>query len=177
MSKKAKQLVTDEYKRWFEGVNSVCIVDLTGLDAIATHKLRGQLRQKKIQLHVVRNALIRRALAGGPLEPLTKVLTGPCATVTGGDSIVEVAKELVRLAGEIPAIKLKVGMLEGDPEIIPLDRLAKMKSRRDLQGEVLMLILSPWRRVAGQITSPWKRVAGCVKALAEKAEAEKVEAA
>ncbi len=170
MSKKAKQLVTDEYKRWYAGVENVCIVDLTGLDAIATHRFRGRLRQKQVGLRVLRNSLARRAFAGTPMEAVAKAMTGPCALVTGGDSIVEVSKLLVDLSGEFKAVKLRFGMLEGDPELISVDQLAKMKSRRDLQGEVLMLVLSPWRRVCGQITSPWAKVAGCLKTLADKGE-------
>jgi len=169
MSKKAKQFVTDEYRRWYAGVQSACVVDLTGLDAIATHRLRGHLRQKKIQLHVIRNSLARRALAEGPLGPIAHRLNGPCALVTGGNSIVEVAKELVRLAGDVRAIKLKFGLMDGETEVFPIEHLAKMKSRQEVQGELVMLILSPWRRVASQVTSPWRRVAGCVKTLAEEA--------
>ncbi len=171
MSRKAKKLITDEYKNWYEGVNSLCVLDLTGLDANATHRLRGELRQKGVRLHVVKNSLARRAFEGGPLDVVGKGLEGPCAFVTGGDSIIDVAKELVRLAAEMKAISLKFGVIEGDGELIPVVEMAKMKSRAELQGEVLMLILSPWRRVCGQITGPWARVAGCVKAIAEKEEA------
>ncbi len=168
MSRKAKQLVTDEYTQWFDGVNGACVVDLSGLDAISTHRLRGELREKGIQLRVVKNALARRAFAGGPLEPVGKSLLGPCALVCGGDSVVEMAKELVRLAKEMDAITLRDGMIEGDAELVPVEELAKLKTRAELQGEVIMLALSPWRRIAGQITSPWARLAGCAKAIAER---------
>jgi large subunit ribosomal protein L10 len=168
MSKKAKQLVTDEYSGMYQGVDNICVVDLTGLDAISTHKLRGALHQKHIHLRVVRNALFRRAFGAGPLASVAKSLTGPCATVTGGESIIDVAKELVRLHGEMEAVKLKFGMIDGDIDVLPIERLAQMKTRRELQGDIVMLVLSPWRRIAGQITSPWERVAGCLKTLAEK---------
>ncbi len=170
MSRKTKQFVTNEYASWYEGVDSACVVDLTGLDANSNHKLRGELRNKGIELRVIKNSMARRAFADGPLDPLGKALKGPCALAHGGDSIVDVAKELVRLAKEMDAITLKVGMIEGDPELMRVDDLAKMKSRAELQGEVLMLALSPWRRVAGCATAPWAVVAGCVKALADKDE-------
>ncbi|MBN1345048.1 MAG: 50S ribosomal protein L10 [Phycisphaerae bacterium] len=170
MSRKTKQLITDEYKGWYEGISSACVIDVTGLDAKSTHRLRGELRAKGMEIRVLKNSLARRAFEGAALEPLGKSLQGPCTLVHGGDSAVDVAKELVRLAREMDAIKLKVGMIDGDPELMPVKDMAQMKSRAELQGEVIMLVLSPWRRVAGQITSPWAKVAGCVKAVADKTE-------
>lgn len=172
MSRKTKQLVTRDYASWYEGVESACVVDLTGLDANSNHRLRGELRGKGIELHIVKNSMARRAFTDGPLDPLGKVLKGPCALAHGGDSIVDVAKELVRLAKEMDAITLKFGIIEGDPELMPVVELAKMKSRAELHGEVLMLALSPWRSVAGCVQAPWAMVAGCVKALADKEEQE-----
>jgi len=170
MSRKAKQLITDEYKQWYEGVNSLCVVDLTGLDANLTHRLRGELRQKGVRLHVVKNSLARRAFEGGPLGAVGKGLEGPCAFVSGGDSIIDIAKELVRLAAEMKAISLKFGVIEGDSDLIPVVEIARMKTRAELQGDVVMLLLSPWRRVCAQVTGPWAKVAGCVKVIAEKEE-------
>jgi large subunit ribosomal protein L10 len=177
MSKKAKQLVTRHYTAWYEGVDSLCVADLTGLDAISTHRLRGELHKKGIQAHIVKNSLARRAFEGGPLEPLGKALTGPCALFSGGASVIDIAKELVHLAAEMQAIKLKFGIIEGDPALMPVTEMAKMKSRAELQGEVVMLMLSPWRRVCGQVTSPWAKVAGSVKAIAEKEPADQAQAA
>lgn len=172
MSRKTKQLISDEYAKGYEGIDSLCVIDLTGLDAVSNHRLRGELRSKGIRLHVVTNSLAKRAFDGGPLDPVGRALSGPCALVSGGDSVIDIAKELVRLAGELGAIALKFGVLEGDPELIPVKDIAKMKSLVELQGEVVMLALAPWRRVAGQITSPWGNVAGCLKAIADKGEQE-----
>jgi len=170
MSRKAKQLVTEEYKQQYEGLDTVCVIDLTGLDGVSVHKLRGELRQKGARLNVVKNSLARRAFDGSALDPLGKALTGPCALVTGGESVVDIAKELARLARELGAIKLKFAMMDGDPDLVPVADIAKMKSLAELRGEVIMLVLSPWRRLAGQITSPWSRVAGCLEAVAAKEE-------
>jgi len=176
MSKPIKDLVTKELVAKYKGVDSACVVDLTGLDSISTHKFRGGLRKKKIQLHVVKNRMARRAFDGGPLAPLGKYLQGPCALATGGDSIVDVAKELVALAKNVPAIKLKKAIVEGDADLVDVDVLAKWKSRAETQGEVAMLTASPGRRLAGCIGGPAARIAGCVKAIVEKAQPEGAEA-
>ncbi len=170
MSKPVKDLVTNEYKALFGDVDGACVVSVIGLDAISTNKLRGELRAKNIQLKVVKNSLARRALSDGPLAPLSPALTGPCALVTGGASVIDVAKTLVDLKRTYPKIELRQGILGGEADLIDLERLASMKSRAELIGEIAMLITSPGRRIAGCVASPAGKIAGCIKAIADKQE-------
>lgn len=170
MSKPVKNMVIEELASSFQGVDSACVVDLTGTDAIATHKLRGVLHQKGIRLQIVKNRLARKAFADGPLEPLSKAMAGPCALVTGGASIVDVAKELMRLTKDVPTLKLKQAIVEGDASLLDVEQLSTWKSRNETIGEVAMLIASPGRRVAGCVRGPGGRLAGCVKAVVEKQE-------
>jgi large subunit ribosomal protein L10 len=175
MSKRVKDLITREYQADFDGIESACVINLVGLDAVSTNRLRGELRSKNIRLQVVKNRLARRAFTDGPLAPLGRGLNGPCALVTG-ESIIDVAKTLVDLRKTYPAIELKLGMLEGDPELLEVERLAKMKSLADLQSELAMLIASPGRRLAGCVAGPGGRIAGCLKAMADKEGGEAVAA-
>lgn len=170
MSKPVKDLITKELAAAYAGVDSACVVDLTGLDAIATHKVRGALRSKGIALHVVKNRLARRAFADGPLAPLGSVLQGPCALAIGGESIVDVAKELVRLTKEHGAIALKMAIIEGEPDLANVAEVATWKSKAETQGEVVMLALSPGARISGCLRAPGGLIAGCLKAIIEKAE-------
>jgi large subunit ribosomal protein L10 len=178
MSKPVKDLITKEYQDRYGTLDSACVVSVIGLDGVTANKLRGELATKKIRLQVVKNSLARRAFSEGPLAPLGASLDGPCALVTGGESIIDVAKALIELKRTYPLVELKVGMLAGDPELLSVEQLAKMKSRNELLGEIAMLISSPGRRLAGCLQSPGGKIAGCLKALIEKAEkAEKAEPA
>ena len=170
MSKPVKDLVTNEYKALFGDVDGACVVSVIGLDAISTNKLRGELRAKKIQLKVVKNSLARRAFGDGPLAPLAPALTGPCALVTGGESVIDVAKALVELKRTFPKIELRQGIFRGESELIDLERLASMKSKAELAGEIAMLIVSPGRKIAGGGASPAAKIAGCIKAIAGRQE-------
>ena len=170
MSKPVKDLITSEYAGRYGRLANACVVSVIGLDAISTNKLRGELRSKKISLHVVKNSLARRAFADGPLAPLAGSLDGPCALVVGGESVIDVAKALVELKKKFPALELKKGILEGDPDLLDVERLSQMKSRGDLLADVAMLIASPGRRLAGCIGGPGGRLAGCFKAIADKEE-------
>lgn len=170
MSKPVKDLITRELAGRYRGVDSACVVDLTGLDAVSTHRLRGGLRSRGIRLQVVKNRIARRAFAGTPLEPLGNSLDGPCALATGGESVVDVAKELTQWAKELPALKLKQAIVEGDPALVPVEELARWKSRSETLGEVVLMIASPGRRLAGCLAGPGGRIAGCVRAIVDKLE-------
>src|SRR5262245_8931702 len=170
MSKPVKDLVTQEYKRRYGELDSACVVSVIGLDGISANRMRRELSAKKIKLQVVTNSLARRAFAESRLAPLSRGLDGPCALVTGGESIIDVAKVLIETKAKYPQIELKVGMVGGDAELIPIERMAKMKSRQELIAEVAMLIASPGRRLAACFASPAGKIAGCVKAIIEKQE-------
>ena len=171
MSKPVKELVTRALRDRYEGVQNACVVDLTGLDVQRTQQLRRGLVDKSIQLHVVKNSMARRAFAEGPLGPLAGRLTGPCALVTGADSIMEVARALVYWAKELGDIRLKEAIVEGDPDLLTVEQVAKMMSRLELIGEIALLVSSPGRAIAGCLQSPAGKIAGCLKTLAERAEA------
>jgi len=170
MSKPVKDLITQEYKNKYGELDNACVVSVIGLDAISTNQLRGELRSKNIRLQVVKNSLFRRAFADTVLEPLSKALDGPCALVSGGESVIDLAKILVDLQKTYPKLDLKMGLMDGDPELIDVKQLAKMKSKDDLMAELAMLISSPARNLAGCLAGPAGRIAGCLKAMVDKEE-------
>jgi large subunit ribosomal protein L10 len=169
MSKTVKALMTKELKQRYAGVQSACVVELSGLDVAAQDKLRRTLAKKSAKMEVVKNSVAKVAFQDGPLAPLGAALTGPCALVTGGDSAVEIAKLLIESAKEFVKLKLKTAIYEGEPSLLTVQSLAKMRSRIELIGEVAMLVSSPGRALAGCLRSPQAKIAGCLKTLAEKA--------
>lgn len=169
MSKAVKAMITAELKGRYADTNSACVVDLTGMNVQEQESLRAMLREKSARLEVVKNSLMRRALKGGPLEPLGNSLVGPCALVTSSESLVEVAKMLVQAVKEFTKLDLKQAIFDGDPDLTTVVEMSRMKSQSELLGEVVMLIGSPGRALAGCLQSPQARIAGCLKAIADKA--------
>jgi large subunit ribosomal protein L10 len=169
MSRRVKELLTEELKSTYEQAEGGLLVDLTGLKANDTHALRGELQDKQVTLHMIRNRLARRAFAGHALEPLGSHLVGPCALVTGGSTI-DLARLMQELAKKYPAIKLKSGLVEGDMEARPGEVIAKLKPLSELLGEIAGCLGSPGGRIAGCLQSPAGKIAGCVKAIIEKQE-------
>ena len=87
MSKPVKNLITNEYRAAYDGVDSACLVDLSGMTVLEQQKLRRSLREKSARLRVVKNSLARRAWKDTVLEPLGTALEGPCALVTTSESL------------------------------------------------------------------------------------------
>jgi ribosomal protein L10 len=62
MSKPIKNMIRKELADRLEGVTSVAVVELTGVDAVSNNDLRGRLRDQDIHLMVVKNSLAKHAL-------------------------------------------------------------------------------------------------------------------
>lgn len=169
MSKQIKEMVRAALASRYADARSACVVDLTGLDVKSTERLRRTLREKSARIQVVKNSMARRALVGTVLEPLGDALRGPCALVTSEDSIIDAAKALVALTKEFAALGLKHAVYEGDPVLLTVEQLSKMRSKTELLGDVAMLVVSPGRAIAGCLASPPGKIAGCLKAMIEKA--------
>ncbi|GJM25079.1 MAG: 50S ribosomal protein L10 [Phycisphaerae bacterium] len=168
MSKPLKSMLTNYLKSRYDGVDSACVVDLTGLNVANTEKLRATIRESNGRVEIVKNSLARRAFSDTPLKSLGESLTGPCALVTADDSIIDVAKKLVDFAKEHKEVQLKDAVLDGDEALVSVLDLSKMKSRFEIMGDIAGLIWGPGRRIASAIGSPQAKVAGCLKAIAEK---------
>jgi large subunit ribosomal protein L10 len=172
MSKFIKGLIQSELKGRFDDLDQFMVIQITGLDGISNNAMRGELRQKGIRMTMVKNSLMRGALEGlGHSNAADLFQDGSCTVVYGGDSVVDVAKEIVDYAKKFDAVQVKGAYIDG--EILD-DRkataLSKMPSRAELQAEVVMLAQAPGRNLAAAITGPATAIAGCVKSLVEKLE-------
>jgi len=172
MSQKIKELIQKELKTRFEGVNDLIVVSLRGISGNDNNALRGELLEKQIRVRVVNNSLAGRVFEEAGMGELRDILSGPCAIAYGGDSIVDVAKDLVEWEKKLENFSIKGGFLDG--RALDADQakaLSKLPTRTELQGMLVVLANSPGSRVASAIGAPAGIIAGCVKALIEKLEA------
>ena len=166
MSRFIKEIIVKELKQQFENVSECVVVSIRGIDGNDNNALRGDLLQKDIKLTVVKNSLVRRAFRDLGMEMINSYIEGPSAIVYGGESIVDVVKVLVEWDKKVENFHIKAGYLEGrglDEQATK--NLAKLPSRSELQGTVVMLANSPGRNLAGCIISPAAVIAGCIKTL------------
>lgn len=169
MSRTVKELVAQDFEKKYKGLDSLMVVSVHGLKGTEVNVLRGELRKKKMEVHVVGNRTAKRVFADTVLAPVSSILTGPCAFVTGGSSPVDAAKELMRLAKEYPTLELKKGLVDGETELMTIESISKRRSKAEIQGDIVMLAISPGRRIAGCLNTGGK-VAGCIKAIIDKLE-------
>jgi len=174
MSKPVKDLITDSYRQRFEGVEGAVLIDIRGIDANANNRFRDSLREKSIRVTVVKNSLAKRAWSDTTLQPLTDLLDGSSAAVYATDedtSVVSVARELINWAKELKTLEFKGAVLDGiqfGPDQIKA--LSEYPTREEAQAQVITLLLSPARNLAGQIAGPGGKLAAIIKAIEEKLE-------
>lgn len=172
MSKTVKEMIIRDYKSRLEGVNDATLISIRGVKAIDTTKLRGVLRKKQVKITVVRNNLAKKALEGSGLAPLFPMLDGNNAFVYGGQSVVEVARELTKVLAEMPGLELKGAVLDGTlfSGEKGVKELSKFPTREEALGQTVSLLYGPGKKLAAQIKGPGANLAGIIKAIETKQE-------
>ena len=172
MSYLVKNLVQNEYEKMFGDVSEFVVVNLTGVSGVDNNILRGELKKKGIRMTYVKNSLMCLALQKLGMDAACGIFAaGPCTVAYGGDSVVDVAKEVIDWAKKIKAITPKGAYVDGT--LMAGDgvkELSKMPTRVELQGQVVQLALTPGANVAGALLGPGGVIAGCIESVIEKLE-------
>jgi len=173
MSKAIKDMLVDDLKHRLKEVGDVIVVSLGQLDAQKTTQLRQVLRKKHIHLHLIKNSLAQRAMAGTPLAPAMEKAAGMLALAWGGEDIVDLAKEIDRLAKDdaYKGFECRGGALDGGRlDADDVKRVAKWPSRMEQLSILSGQISSLGGTLAGQITSAGGVLAGQIASRVEDLE-------
>src|SRR3954465_4485426 len=173
MSKYVKEMMMDQLKSELDGSRSVLIVDLKGLDAIAEHQLRRDLRKKSIKIRALKNTLARRVFSDMGMDGLSQFLAGPSVAVWGGDGVAELAQEMSRQVKALKKPEIKGGAVDGvviGPSQV--EDITKLPSREALIARVVSLALAPAQRIVSLANAPASNLQGQLKTLSEEASTE-----
>jgi large subunit ribosomal protein L10 len=136
---------------------TLALAEYRGLTVEALNKLRVDARSKGVYLHVLKNTLARRAVAGTPFECAAEAMVGPLIYGFSEDAVAA-AKVISDFAKTNDKLVIKAGAYAGKP-LNPegVKALAAIPSK-----EVLL------SQLAGLLMSPVQRTAAVLAALAEK---------
>lgn len=172
MSKYVKQLVTRDIQRRLDGVQDAVLVNCTGLDAIATNELRGELAEKDISMYVVKNSLARRATEGTSLAPAFEGAKGPVAICYGGSDFVSLVKEVVRLDKDEEKYEAFAGIggvMDGEKlDADGLKAVSKWPTRDEQISLLVGSILGPGATLNAALLGPGKMLNSQLKRKGEE---------
>jgi len=172
MKKEEKKLIIDELVAQLEKTPNFYLADISGLNAERTATLRRECFNKNIKLMVVKNTLLRIALQQSENEERTQLfplLEGPTSIL-----FTEAASVPAKLIKEFGAKHgkpvLKGAYLQECAYVGPehLDSLIRIKSREELIGDVVGMLLSPIRNIVSALTSSGANLAGIAETLGER---------
>lgn len=172
MSKPVKNIIIRDYKEKIGDIEDAMLISLRGVTSNNTNAIRKELGKKEIRVTVIRNKLFMSAFGDSNLAGLSPLLTGANALAYGAESVVEVAREIMELIKKFPEIELRGAVLDGQlfAGEAGIKALSKYPTRDEAIAQDLTLILSPGRKLLGQIKGPGGRLLGIVKAIEEKLE-------
>jgi large subunit ribosomal protein L10 len=143
-----------------------------GLTVEQISSLRRQLREKNAEFHVVKNNFARIAFEDlGYTKEVVPALAGPTAVAFAKADSNEVAKVLVDFAKEVPALKVKAGLVDkgfmGEAEIAAF---SKLPSRNQLIAMFMAGLKSPVQKLVYTLVAYQEKLgAGAPTAAAPEA--------
>jgi large subunit ribosomal protein L10 len=173
MSKYVKDLITQDLKKRLDGVTDALVVDVIGIENNKAVELRKRLRQKKINLLVVKNSLARRATEGTTLAPAFEGAEGRMALVWGGEDIISLAKEIIAIVDkkEFEPFAPKGGVMDGQRLSGPqVKEVSKWPSRAEQLSILVGQILGPGAKLSAQLLGPGGKLNSQIKKKGEGAE-------
>lgn len=166
MSKFVKDLISQEVAKRLDGVSDALLVNMIGLDSEKTFQLRKKLREKNINVLVVKSSLAARATAGTSLAPAFEGASGSVAVCWGSEDFISLAKEIVDLHNDkaFEHFETRGGVMDGErltPERVA--EISKWPNRAQQLSILVGQILSAGANLASQINAPAGAVASQIE--------------
>jgi len=143
LNRQEKAVVIEEVAAQVAKAQSIIIAEYRGLDVASVTVLRKQARESGVFLRVLKNTLVRRAVAGTPFEALTAQMTGPLMYGISEDPV-SAAKVLAGFAKTNDKLVIQGGALPDN--VLSQDgvkALATMPSREELLSKLLGTMQAP----------------------------------
>ena len=171
MTREEKAVVIKELTTQLADNANIYLADISGLNAGATSDLRRACFKANVQLSVVKNTLLEKAMEASDREfgDLPTVLKGNTSVMYSetGNAPAKVIKAFRKKADK-PLLKgafIEETIYLGDDQ---LDMLVDIKSKEELIGEIIGLLQSPAKNVVSALQSSGGKLSGILKTLSQK---------
>jgi large subunit ribosomal protein L10 len=167
LNRNEKAAVITDVGRQAARAQTLALAEYRGLTVENLNKLRVDARSKGVYLHVLKNTLARRAVAGTPFEVAQGAMVGPLIYGFSEDAVAA-AKVIADFAKTNDKLVIKGGAYAG--KVLNADgvkALASIPSREVLIAQVAGLLKSPIQRMAGVLAAVAEKKGGGAEAPAE----------
>lgn len=172
MKKEVKGTIIADLGKKLKEYPHFYLIDVTGMNAEETSKLRRKCFQKEIKMVVVKNKLLHKTFEESEVnyEPVYSTLKGTTAVLFS--QVANVPAKLLKdyKDAEVPALKAayaEEGFYVGADK---LGELAALKSKDEVIAEIVALLQSPAKNVVSALQSGANTIHGVLKTLGERPE-------
>ncbi len=173
MKKEEKDQLINILTEQLKNSNNFYLADISDLNAKDTFALRRLCFKRNITLTVVKNSLLKKAMerSDKDLGELITVLHGNTSIMfaEGANVPAKLIREF-RKTSQRPLLKgayVEESIYLGDNQ---LETLENIKSKNELIGDIVALLMSPARNVISGLQSGGQKLSGIVKTLSERGE-------
>ena len=148
---------------------TLALAEYRGLTVEHLNNLRKQARDKGVYLHVLKNTLARRAVAGTPFEVASESMVGPLIYSFSEDAVAA-AKVIADFAKGNDRLIVKAGAYAGKAlDANGVKALAAIPTKEVLLSQLLGLMQSPVSRIARVLAAVAEKRGGGAEAPAAEA--------
>ena len=138
-----KKAVVAEVSAELAKAQAVIVAEYRGLEVGQITELRAKARESGVYLRVLKNTLVRRAVAGTPYEGLASSMVGPLIYGISADPVAP-AKVLSEFAKSNDKLVVKAGAMPNYVmDVAGVKALASMPSREELLATLLGTLQAP----------------------------------
>lgn len=145
------------------------LADYRGLSVEQLTALRRQAREGGVYLRVVRNTLLKRAVAGTAYECLAEAASGPTMLAFSRSEPGAAARLLRTAAAELEALDVKAVAIGG--RLLPaadIDRLAALPTREEALVQLLRVLKAPVAQLAQTLRAVPTKLVRTLAAVGER---------
>jgi len=168
-----KQQVIAEIKDRFERAGSVVLVDYRGINVADVTELRKQFRTAGVEYVVLKNTLVKRALAELNIDGINALLEGPSAFAFGYEDPVAPAKVLTDFITKTKneRLSIKGGLVDGqaiDPAGVKA--LADLPPKEVLIAKMMGSLNAPITGFVGVLSATLRSLVYAIDAVRKQKE-------